>query len=72
MIQRPMEAVQQFKTETNNDFTFSPFQDKACEAIIDTKHVLVTAHTGSGKTLPAEFSIFYHVHLMKKRVIYTT
>ena len=72
MIQRPMEAVQQFKTETNNDFTFSPFQDKACEAIIDTKHVLVTAHTGSGKTLPAEFSIFYHVHLMKKRVIYTS
>ena len=64
--------ITEFKTYTNNPFTLSPFQDKACDAIIKKQHVLVTAHTGSGKTLPAEFAIFYYVHILKKRVIYTS
>ena len=53
------------------DFPLSDFQKYAIEAIVENHHVLVTAHTGSGKTLPAEFAI---EHLVKqgKKVIYTS
>jgi superfamily II RNA helicase len=51
-------------------FELSPFQRYALEGIIEGAHVLVTAHTGSGKTLPAEFSIEHFVSQGKK-VIYT-
>ena len=37
----------------------SSFQKWAIKAIVDRNNVLVTAHTGSGKTLPAEFAIKY-------------
>ena len=67
-----MDVIQGFKTHTNNDFQFSDFQDNACIAIKENKHVLVTAHTGSGKTLPALFAIYYWVHVMGKKVIYTS
>jgi superfamily II RNA helicase len=52
-------------------FPISPFQKYAIEAIVEGHHVLVTAHTGSGKTLPAEFAI---QHFVKggKRLIYTS
>ena len=48
------------------------FQTKACLSIIENKHVLVTAHTGSGKTLPGEFSIYYQIKHLNKKVIYTS
>jgi superfamily II RNA helicase len=38
-------------------YPLSDFQKYAIEAIVEGHHVLVTAHTGSGKTLPAEFAI---------------
>lgn len=52
-------------------FPLSDFQKYAIEAIVKEQHVLVTAHTGSGKTLPAEFSIT-HFHEKGKKVIYTS
>ena len=52
-------------------FPLSPFQKYAIEAILEGHHVLVTAHTGSGKTLPAEFAIKHFVK-SRKRVIYTS
>lgn len=52
-------------------FPLSPFQKHAIEAIIEGHHVLVTAHTGSGKTLPAEFAID-HFTGKGKKVIYTS
>jgi len=52
-------------------YSLSPFQKHAIEAIVEGNHVLVTAHTGSGKTLPAEFAIRYFFGLGKK-VIYTS
>jgi len=52
-------------------FPLSPFQKYAIEAIVEGNHVLVTAHTGSGKTLPAEFAIQHFVG-GGKRVIYTS
>ena len=52
-------------------FPLSPFQKYAIESIVTGNHILVTAHTGSGKTLPAEFAIEYFVKQGKK-VIYTS
>ena len=52
-------------------YPLSDFQKYAIEAIIKGQHTLVTAHTGSGKTLPAEFAIRHFTSLGKK-VIYTS
>ena len=52
-------------------FLLSDFQKYAIEGIIKGDHVLVTAHTGSGKTLPAEFAIDYF-HRQGKKIIYTS
>ena len=52
------------------DFPLSKFQTDAIHGIRAEKHVLITAHTGSGKTLPAEYAI-RHFTGMGKRVIYT-
>ena len=52
-------------------YPLSDFQKYAIEAIVEGQHVLVTAHTGSGKTLPAEFAIDHFVK-NGKRVIYTS
>jgi superfamily II RNA helicase len=57
----------------NLSFEVSEFQKKAFENIEQGNHVLVTAHTGSGKTLPAEFAINYFTHEdLRKKVIYTS
>jgi superfamily II RNA helicase len=52
-------------------FDLSDFQKYAIESIVEGCHCLVTAHTGSGKTLPAEFGIKYMTGKGKK-VIYTS
>lgn len=46
-------------TDFAKGFELSDFQKYAMTAIMQGHHVLVTAHTGSGKTLPAEFAISY-------------
>ena len=51
-------------------YELSDFQKWAIYAIVNGHHNLVTAHTGSGKTLPAEFAIQYFKERNKK-VIYT-
>ena len=50
-------------------FELSNFQKWAIKATNENKNVLITAHTGSGKTLPAEHAINYFVDKGKK-VIY--
>ena len=52
-------------------FPLSSFQKFAIESIVEGNHILITAHTGSGKTLPAEFAIEYFASRGKK-VIYTS
>lgn len=52
-------------------YDLSDFQKYAIESIVEGNHVLVTAHTGSGKTLPAEFALQHMVEKGKK-VIYTS
>lgn len=49
----------------------SDFQKWAIKGIVENQHILITAHTGSGKTLPAEFAI-QHFIAKGKKVIYTT
>ena len=51
-------------------YPLSDFQKWSIFAIVNGHHSLVTAHTGSGKTLPAEFAIRYFKEKGKK-VIYT-
>lgn len=54
-------------------YPLSDFQKYAIEAIVKGHHVLVTAHTGSGKTLPAEFAIQHFTKdFIRKKVIYTS
>jgi superfamily II RNA helicase len=55
----------------NNSFEYSEFQKVAIQSIHDGHHTLITAHTGSGKTLPAEYAIEYFTQKGKK-VIYTS
>ena len=52
-------------------YELSSFQKHAIEGIVNNNHVLITAHTGSGKTLPAEFAIEHWVGQGKK-IIYTS
>jgi antiviral helicase SKI2 len=52
-------------------FDLDPFQKHAIHAISNDENVLVTAKTGSGKTLVGEFQI-YHSLNKGKRVFYTT
>lgn len=52
-------------------FGLSDFQKYALEGIVKGNDILITAHTGSGKTLPAEFAITFFTGKGKK-VIYTS
>jgi superfamily II RNA helicase len=69
-----------------SSYELSDFQKYSIQALVDGHHSLVTAATGSGKTLPAEFAIKYFTKgfpkvtpdgtpkgtQKKKKVIYTS
>jgi superfamily II RNA helicase len=70
------ESTYPSESKNNNLFEMYPyplsaFQKHAIDAIFNGDHVLVTAHTGSGKTLPAEFAI-HHFKETGKKVVYTS
>ena len=52
-------------------FPLSIFQKNAITALYNNNNALITAFTGSGKTLPAEWGIKYYTSL-GKRVVYTS
>jgi len=52
-------------------YPLSDFQKYSIHAVIEGNHSLVTAHTGTGKSVPAEFAIQYFTQKGKK-VIYTS
>lgn len=69
--QYPVELEQQYSAHfATFPFPLSPFQKHAIQALVEGNHVLITAHTGSGKTLPAEFAICHFVRTAKKKVVY--
>ena len=47
-------------------FPLSDFQKYAIKAIVEGDHILVTAHTGSGKTLLLHVNIKQYLHYAKK------
>ena len=51
-------------------FELSDFQKYAIEGITLGNNIIITAHTGSGKTLPAEFLMRY-IKDLNKKLIYT-
>ena len=57
--------------ERFSKFKLSDFQKWAIKAIVDGDNIMITAHTGSGKTLPAELLIRYFKDLNQK-VVFTT
>ena len=58
---------------TAGKFELSDFQKWAIKYMMEGQHVLITAHTGSGKTLPAEFMIQMFTKLREeKKVIYAS
>ena len=62
-----------YKDEKENfgyPFSLDNFQKYAINAINNKNNVLITAHTGSGKTLPAEYAMEKTI-FEGKRVIYT-
>lgn len=56
---------------TNYTFPLDPFQKIAIKSIQEEENVMVTAKTGSGKTLVAEYQIEYSLG-KGRRVFYTT
>lgn len=58
-------------TDTPFKFKLDPFQITAINAIKKDENVLVTAKTGSGKTLVGEYQIWHSLN-KGKRVFYTT
>ena len=69
---QPFVTIQQYKDIFSQyPFELSNFQKYAIQAIEKEKHILITAHTGSGKTLPAEYAIQKYCRQGKK-VIYTS
>jgi len=50
-------------------YSLSPFQKFAIQGLVEGNHVLVTAHTGSGKSTPFEFAA-EHFFKLKKKIIY--
>ena len=56
----------------NYPFELDHFQKYAIKHYLSDNHVLITAHTGSGKTLPAEFAILQAHKKRKKIYLYST
>ena len=65
---QPYEHTKYQKVFATYPFELSDFQKWAIEAIHEKKNVMITAFTGSGKTLPAEEAIKFYHSLGKKSI----
>lgn len=71
MLKIPNLKIDPEEVEHPFKFPLDPFQKHALSAISKDENVLITAKTGSGKTLIGEYQI-YHSLKKGKRVFYTT
>ena len=68
----PKEREEEYKEYYKSyPYDLHNFQKWAIEGIVTDNHVLITAPTGTGKTLPGEFALNFF-HSKGKRTIYTT
>jgi superfamily II RNA helicase len=68
----PKEREEEYKEYYKSyPYDLHDFQKWAIEGIVTGNHVLITAPTGTGKTLPGEFALNFF-HSKGKRTIYTT
>ena len=58
--------------EFNYNFELSDFQKHAIDSWENNQNCLITAHTGSGKTLPAQYAIKKILERNLGKVIYTS
>ena len=72
-IKTEKDTTTDFNEEIFGDWGFplSIFQKHAITALYNNNNALITAFTGSGKTLPAEWGIKHYTSL-GKRVVYTS
>ena len=72
-IKTEKDTTADFNEEIFGDWGFplSIFQKHAITALYNNNNALITAFTGSGKTLPAEWGIKHYTSL-GKRVVYTS
>ena len=72
VLNTPFPASEEFSSDPYDfGFELDSFQKHAISAIKRGEDVLVTAHTGSGKTVPAIFGIA-HSLAANKKIIYTS
>ncbi len=68
--------IKDFSTKINNNidfgYTCDDFQLYAFNSIENNIDVLITAHTGSGKTTIAEYAVINTTRILNKKVIYTS
>lgn len=73
LIREPVDALydESFECPINLPYKIDVFQQQAAKAILQEHNVLLSCHTGSGKTVPCLFAINYYLK-KNKRVIYTS
>ena len=68
----PKEREEEYKKYYEKyPYNLHDFQKWSIEAIVTGNHVLITAPTGTGKTMPGEFALDYF-HSKGKKTIYTS
>ena len=65
----PLENQPQYKEYYQNfKYELHDFQKWAIEGLVNGNHVLITAPTGTGKSMPAEFAIDFFYSKGKKSI----
>lgn len=65
----PVESEHLYQTHYDKySYTLHDFQKWAIESIVTGNHVLITAPTGSGKTMPGDFALDYFASIGKKTI----
>lgn len=68
-LKYPAESEHLYQTHYDKySYTLHDFQKWAIESIVTGNHVLITAPTGSGKTMPGDFALDYFASIGKKTI----